>query len=113
MIWVSQSDRRAVKPRLYKDEVRSIFTRAAVVHVHPSPTSVAAGGYHVLEPGNVGWKYLWNEKYAKVWCQPGHLAVDTVAGASISKVRSARLRLTGHAHLLTCYSVTVLQCYMF
>ena len=55
---VSQSDRKVVKPRLYKDEVRSIFTRAAVVHIHPGPPPVAARGDHVLEPAH---KKCWME----------------------------------------------------
>jgi len=78
---VSQSDRKVVKPRLYKDEVRSIFTRAAVVHVHPGPPPVAARGDHVLEPG--------------------HLALDTVARAAIAKMRSACFWFTRDAHFFT------------
>ena len=39
------------RPRLNKDEVGSIFARAAVVHIHPGPPPVAARGDHVLKPG--------------------------------------------------------------
>ena len=48
---VPQVDRKVVKVQLDKDEVRSIFTRAAVIHIHPGPPPVAARGDHVLEPG--------------------------------------------------------------
>merc|ERR1719234_1108857 len=80
---VPQSDRKVVKVRLYKYEVRSIFTRAAVIHIHPSPPPVAPRSDHVLEPG--------------------HFALDSVARAAIAKMRSACFRLTRDAHFFTSF----------